>query len=278
MPPTPHPERVLPASLDLTGRVALVTGAGSPQGIGFACARALAELGCAVAVTSTTERAHDRAAELADLGVPTAAAAADLREPGHVDALVGTVRDRLGPVTVVVNCAGMAGLAAPLVASADGDIAEVGLDAFQDSLTRNLATAFLVTRAVLPDMRAAGWGRVVMVASVTGVVVAMRHNVAYAAAKAGMVGLTRALALDTAAEGVTVNAVAPGWIATDSQDDAERRHGRATPVGRSARPDEVGSLVAYLCSPGASYVTGQCVVVDCGNSIVEEQGSSGEPS
>ncbi len=139
------------------------------------------------------------------------------------------------------------------------------------TLERNLDTAYLVTRAVLPAMVSAGWGRVVMVASLTGPVMATRADVAYAAAKAAMVGLARAVAVDSAAAGVTVNAVAPGWIATASQTVAEARQGERTPLGRSARPEEVGSVIAFLCTPGASYITGQCLVVDGGNSIAEER-------
>jgi 3-oxoacyl-[acyl-carrier protein] reductase len=100
----------------------------------------------------------------------------------------------------------------------------------------------------------------------------MAGDVGYATAKAGMVGFTRALAVDCAAQGVTVNAVAPGWIATGSQSDSESDHGRATPIGRSATPAEVANTVVWFATPGASYVTGQFLVVDGGNSIAEERG------
>jgi 3-oxoacyl-[acyl-carrier protein] reductase len=100
---------------------------------------------------------------------------------------------------------------------------------------------------------------------------AMRHQVAYATSKAAMVGMVRALALDEAAGGVTVNAIAPGWIATDSQGVEEARQGTITPMRRSAHPDEIASAVAWLASSGASYITGQSIVIDGGNSIMEER-------
>jgi 3-oxoacyl-[acyl-carrier protein] reductase len=147
----------------------------------------------------------------------------------------------------------------------------MGLPTWQAALDRNLTTAFLVTKAALPAMTSRGWGRIIMVASLTGPVMAIRADVGYAAAKAGMIGLTRAAAVDAARHGVTVNAVAPGWIATGSQTPNEHDEGLATPIGRSGTPGEVAAAIAWLASPGASYITGQYLVIDGGNSIAEQR-------
>jgi 3-oxoacyl-[acyl-carrier protein] reductase len=253
------------------GKVALITGAGAPTGIGFATGRALGREGASLAIGSTTDRIHDRAGELRRLGYAADGFAADLTDRHVVDEMVGAVLERFGRIDILVNNAGMVSVDDPDAAE---EVPFVALDPerWDRQLDQTLGTAFNVTRAVAPSMVAQGSGRIVMVSSVTGPLVSAPGSSAYSAAKAGMDGLMRAVALEVGPSGVTVNAVQPGWIATGSQLPDEAAAGLHTPLGRSGTADEIAEVVAFLASDRASYITGATIVVDGGNTIQEIKG------
>ena len=243
---------------------ALITGAGARDGIGMACARALATEGATVHLVGASQRVNDRAAELQADGYAATAHIADLTKRADVARLYRAT----GEVAVVVNNAGMGSVQEPAIQKLFVDLNE---DDWDRQIAVNLRTAFLVTHAYLPGMLAAGMGRVVNIASVTGPLVASPGESAYAAGKAGMIGLTHALALEVGMRGVTVNAVAPGWISTGASTNAEMRAALATPCGRAGTPEEVAAAVVFLASKTASYVNGAVLVVDGGNTIRERK-------
>ncbi len=248
------------------GRVALVTGVGSAEGIGFATARLLMARGAKVAITSTTDRIFSRLEELGGGNGETFAKTADLTDSTMVGSLVTSIEDALGPVDIVVNNAGMVQVGrdepwTPLASTSE--------ESWRYSIDINLTSAFIVTRAVLPGMIERNYGRIVHMSSVTGPLVGIRGSAAYGAAKAGMLGMARSLAIETGPHNITVNCIGPGWIKTASSDDAEILAGQYTPAGRPGTPDEVGHVAVFLASEEASYITGQLLVVDGGNTIQE---------
>ena len=247
-------------------KVALVTGCGSAGGIGFACARLLLEAGAKVAITSTSDRIFERAQEL---GVESFAYVADLVETDQVEALIKAVEGKLGPIDIVVNNAGM-------VQTGHDEpsrlVHEIPDSQWQRGMDINITTVFKVTRAVVPKMIARNYGRIVNMSSVTGPLVSNPKGTIYSAAKAGIMGMTRAQAIELAQYNITVNAIGPGWIETPSSSPEEIYAGKQAPIGRPGTPSEIAHVAAFLASEEASFVTGQLIVADGGNTVMEYKG------
>jgi len=237
---------------ELEGRTALVTGAG--RGIGRACALALAEAGARVAVHYRTSEAGARETVEAICrgGGEAAAVCADLRSAAEVRRLVDSVHEQLGPVDILVNNAGI---------TRPQPLAEITERDWDELITSNLKSAFLVTQAVLEPMRSRRWGRIIMISSVAahlGGIVGPH----YAASKAGMIGMAHFYARALVKDGITVNTVSPALIETEMVAVNPNARPDLIPVGRFGRPEEVASVVVMLAANG--YITGQTVHVNGG--------------
>lgn len=240
-----------------TARVALVTG--GTRGIGRACAAALASAGFRVAICGRdAERAASVARELASTHGVVHGFGCDVAKGTDVESLVKSVNETLGPVSVLVNNAGI---------TRDGLLMRMKEDDWDAVLDTDLKSAYYCTRAICRDMIKQRWGRIINISSIIGLR-GQAGQANYAAAKAGLIGFTKAVARELASRNITANVVAPGYIETDMTAvfTEEMRNAvlQQIPLGRSGTPEEVAHLVCFLASDQSSYITGAVIPVDGG--------------
>ena len=244
--------------MELTNKVAIVTG--SARGIGQAIALKLAEVGATVVVNDVSD-AESVAAEIRAMNRQSLAVTADVSSPVDVARLVETTINTCGRIDILVNNAGV---------TRDQLVMRMSDEEWDTVLNIDLKSAFLCTRAVLRHMLKQRWGRIISIASIIGEI-GNAGQANYASAKAGIIGLTRTLAKEVASRGITVNAIAPGFIDTPMTQQLKENQReelmKRIPVGYLGTPDDVAETVAFLASEEARYITGQVLNVDGGMAI-----------
>jgi 3-hydroxybutyrate dehydrogenase len=255
----------------LKGRVALITGAG--RGIGRAIALRYAREGAAIAVTArTVDELHSLLEEIRQEGARAIAIPADLADVGAPVMVVKQVLESFGTIDILVNNAGIGSSAGP------SPLVDFDDALWNTTLALNLTAPYLLTKAVLPALLAKKWGRIINIASINGKIPSI-HAAAYVASKHGLLGLTRAVALEVARDGITVNAICPGPVRTRMNDrrieyDSNRLglplseiEARITPIGRRLEPEEIAPMAVLLASEESAAITGQAFNV-CGGLTV----------
>jgi 3-oxoacyl-[acyl-carrier protein] reductase len=244
---------------DLTGKVALVTGA--TGGIGGGIAKALHAQGATVVISGT--RAEALEALKTELGSRVHSAVCNLADTASVEALPKAAEAAAGPIDILVNNAGI---------TRDNLFMRMKDDEWDQVIAVNLSAAFRLSRAVLRSMMKKRWGRIISVTSVVGTAIGNPGQGNYAAAKAGITGMTKALAVEVASRNITVNCVAPGFIATPMtdglSDDIKAFQLSKIPLGRFGTPEDIAATVVYLASSEAGYVTGQTIHTNGGMAMV----------
>jgi 3-oxoacyl-[acyl-carrier protein] reductase len=247
--------------LELKDKIAIVTGAA--QGIGREIALSLAKSGVKVVVADITDKRFEVVKEVEDVGSEGLAVRCDVSSKGEVDAMVSKALEKFGKVDILVNNAGIYPTK-PFVEMTEQDWDRV--------LNVNLKSVFHCTKAVLPKMIERRYGKIISLSSIAGSVVGFPNLAHYSASKAGITGFTKSLALEVAQYGININAVAPGPIETPgtkaSDEKAYEQTKKAIPLGRWGLPKDIANLVLFLASDESNFITGQCIVIDGGYTLI----------